>query len=124
MKKLLNVVLFSLITTAITLSPTSSSAQATNKAPVEKKSTPSTKKGAPHPFHGTLNAVDKTAKTITVGKQTFQITSETKITKNGKPATLDEGVVGEEIGGYVKPTDDSKLTASSVRFGPKTDSKK
>ena len=124
MKKLLYITILSLITAAITLSPTSSSAQTTNRAPVEKKSTPSTKKGAPHPFHGTLNAVDKTTKTITVGKQTFQISSETKITKNGKPATLDDGVVGQEIGGYVKPTDDGKLTASSVRFGPKTDSKK
>ena len=53
----------------------------------------------------------------------YQITSATKITKAGKPATLADGVVGEEVGGYVKPTDDGKMSASSVRFGPKPEGK-
>ena len=63
--------------------------------------------------------MDKTAKTITVGKRTFQITSETKMFKAGKPATLDEGIIGEEASGYVKPTEDGKLVASKINFGPK-----
>ena len=53
------------------------------------------KKKTAHPFHGNLAAVDKTAKTIKVGESIYQITSETKIIKDGKPATLDDGVVGE-----------------------------
>jgi len=81
------------------------------------------KKPSAGPFHGKLAGVDKTAKTITVGKRTFLITSETKINKAGKPATMDEGVVGEEVSGYVKPTEDGKLTATKVNFGPKTDTK-
>ena len=78
------------------------------------------KKPSAGPFHGKLAGVDKTAKTITVGKRTFQITSETKMFKAGKPATLDEGIVGEEASGYVKPTEDGKLVATKVNFGPKT----
>jgi hypothetical protein len=63
--------------------------------------------------------MDKLAKTITVGKRTFQITSETKIRKNDKPATFDDGVVGEECSGYIKPNEEGKLIATTVNFGPK-----
>jgi hypothetical protein len=81
------------------------------------------KKPLPGPFHGKLVALDKTAKTITVGKRTFQITSESKISKGGKPAQLADGVVGEEVSGYVKPTDSGKLVATTVHFGPKPETK-
>ena len=88
------------------------------KAATENKEA-SEKKPTAGPFHGKLAAVDKTGKTITVGKRTFQITSETKMFKAGKPATLDEGIVGDEASGYVKPTEDGKLVATKVNFGPK-----
>jgi hypothetical protein len=73
-------------------------------------------------FFGKLSAVDTTAKTITVEnktmpKRTFDITSETKITKDGKPATLNDGVVGEDVGGSFATGADGKLTAKTVRFG-------
>ena len=77
------------------------------------------------PFHGKLAEVDKVNKTITLDektKRTFQITSETKITKGGKPATLDDGVVGEDVAGQYHKGADGKLTAKSVRFGPKASS--
>jgi len=116
-----------LLVLALTASPTLLLAQTnTNKAPAEKKATTkdaTEKKAAAGPFHGKLAALDKTAKTITVGKRTFHVTSETKIHKAGKPATLEEGVVGEEVSGYVKPTDDGKLVATTVNFGPKTEGK-
>ena len=93
----------------------------------EKSTKPATekkeKKPSAGPFHGKLAALDKTAKTITVGKRTFQITSETRINKEGKPATLDDGVVGEEVSGYVKPDDNGKLVATKVNFGPKAEPK-
>jgi hypothetical protein len=76
-----------------------------------------------HPFLGKLAAVDKAAKTIKVGESVYQITSETKITKDGKPATLDDGVVGEPVSGYAKPTDDGKMAATMVRFGAKAENK-
>jgi hypothetical protein len=105
-------------------------AQTTNKAPTEKKAPSDTKpvstsekKASAGPFHGKLAAVDQVAKTITVGKRTFQITSETKIKKGDKPATLEDGVVGEEVSGYIKPAADGKLVATKVTFGPKADTK-
>jgi hypothetical protein len=106
-------------------------AQITNKTAAEKRPTTETKepsktekKSSAGPFHGKLAAMDKIAKTITVGKRTFQITSETKIKKAGKFATLEDGVVGEDVSGYVKPSAaDGKLVATTVNFGPKTDTK-
>ena len=92
---------------------------ATKKASTEQNEATTKKKAGAGPFHGNLAAVDKVAKTITVGKRTFQITSETKIKKDDKPATLDDGLVGEEVGGYFKTGQDGKLNATSVRFGPK-----
>jgi len=62
--------------------------------------------------------VDKTAKTIKVGERTFHVTSETRIMKAGKPATLDDAVVGEEVGGTYKEAD-GKLNAVSLRLGPR-----
>jgi hypothetical protein len=101
-------------------------AQTTNKPASTKKpateapdSSKSEKKPAAGPFHGKLAAVDQTTKSISVGKRTFLITSETKIKKDGKPATLQDGVVGEEVSGYVKPNDAGKLVATTVNFGPK-----
>jgi hypothetical protein len=103
-----------------------SAAQTTNKPAASKKSAAETqdssngeKKPVAGPFHGKLAAVDQTAKTISVGKRTFQITSETKIKKDGKPATLQDGMVGEEVSGYIKPNDAGKLVATTVNFGPK-----
>ena len=75
------------------------------------------------PFGGKLAEVDKTVKTITVEtkqtKKVYQITSTTRITKAGKPAMLDDAVVGDPVGGQYKKTDDGKMEALSVRFGPR-----
>lgn len=81
------------------------------------------KANRPYPFNGRISAVDTINKTITVGqsekKRVFHITSETRMVKAGKPAILDDAVVGEEIGGLCRKTDDGKLEAVSLRFGPK-----
>jgi hypothetical protein len=74
------------------------------------------------PFHGKLAAVDKTNKTITLDEKTqrtFEVTSQTKIMKAGKPATLDDGVVGDDVAGQYIKNADGKLEAKSIRFGPK-----
>ena len=74
------------------------------------------------PFAGKLGVVDKVDKTITVkGKEkdrVFHITSKTRIMKAGKPATLEDGVVGEEVAGFAREVE-GKLEAASVRFGPR-----
>jgi len=126
MKSVLRLAAVSLLLGGLVIGPAQGQAQNTNqsgakKAATETKATPAAeKKPAAGPFHGKLAKVDKVAKTITVGKRTFQITSETKLKKgDGKPATLDDGVVGEEVSGYVKPTEGGKLAATTVTFGAK-----
>jgi hypothetical protein len=73
-------------------------------------------------FSGKLGKVDSVAKTITVENKTkervFVITSETKITKDSKPATLSDGVVGESVTGSFSETD-GKMVAKTVHFGAK-----
>ena len=117
-----------LLAAAIASLPVQLLAQSTNntapasKATADKKEAKAKKKGA-HPFHGKLAAVDKSAKTIKVGESVYQITSDTKMPKAGKPATLADGVVGEHVTGHAKPADDGKMVATSVYFGTKADQK-
>ena len=113
-----------LLALAIAALPLQASAQTTNTPAVTKKATQkqgdsTAKAKSGHPFHGKLAAVDQTAKTIKIGESTYQITSQTKIMKAGKPATLEDAVLGEEVAGFAKPTEDGKMAATSVRFGPK-----
>ena len=82
--------------------------------------TKSERKGPTHiPFHGKLDALDKTTKTLKVGERTFQVTSETKITKAAKPALLEDAVVGEPVGGSYHEDDSGHLQVMSLRLGPK-----
>ena len=119
-KSTLKAGLFCIIAAALTTEPSILNAQETNKhvekKPIKEKSV--TKPGVT-PFHGKLKAVDKTAKTITIGETTIHITSETKIMKDGKPATLDEAVVGEVAGGAYRKSEDGKQNATTIRFGAK-----
>lgn len=114
--------LFAFIAAAVATAPNHLMGQTTNKNAAETKTnaTNTAKVAKGGPFHGKLAAVDKVAKTIVVGKRTFQVTSETKIKKEGKPATLEDGEVGETVSGYVKPGADGKLTATTITFGPKS----
>jgi hypothetical protein len=75
------------------------------------------------PIHGKLAAVDKQAKTITVGESVLWITDETKIFKDGKPATLDDAVKGEPVVATYRAGADKKREAMMIRFGPKPDGK-
>ena len=70
------------------------------------------------PFHGKIAALDATAATVTVGTQTYNITSETKITKDGNPATLADFAVGDMVGGFSKK-DGDKLNATTLHNAKK-----
>ena len=120
-KLMLKTGLLTMLAVAVAGWPVGTSAADTNAPAVEKKE-PKPKKSLV--FHGKLKSVDKTAKTISVGERTFQITSETKISKADKPAMLEDGVVGEDVSGAYKKGDDGKLTATSVHFGPKSEKTK
>lgn len=80
-----------------------------------------------YPFRGKLGAFDKKEKTITIhGKEkdrVFHIVKETKIEKHGKPATLEDAVVGEEIAGLTMEKPDGRLELVSLRMGPKPEEK-
>jgi hypothetical protein len=114
MKRIITQILtFTLLAGAVVLAPSRVQAQdtSTNSAPA----TPAPKKH-PH-FHGKVNAIDLTAKTITVGKTTYQVTSDTKIFKEGKPATLEDGAVGDGARGLYKHDGDQKVLVR-LYFGP------
>ncbi len=71
------------------------------------------------PLRGKLEAVDNTAKTITIGKTVVNVTSDTKISKNGKPATLSDAAVGDEAAVSYRKDADGKYNAVSIRIGAK-----
>jgi hypothetical protein len=74
-----------------------------------------------YPFSGKVKSSDKVAMTITLeGKEkerVVAVTSETKISKDGKPATFGDITVGETIRGQVKKDDAGKEHAVSVLIG-------
>jgi hypothetical protein len=96
-------------------------AQSTNTPPSVKpeKNEKSSKKPSAHAFHGKLAALDRRAKSISVGKSTYWITSDTVI----KSGSLETAIVGEPVSGYVKPAEDGRLVASSLKFGAVSGSK-
>lgn len=81
--------------------------------------TPPAHKHAHHgaPFHGKLEGVNTNAMTLTVGGQTFQVTTRTRMTKKHEPVTLADAIIGERVSGYYRTNDDGSLVATSVRFG-------
>jgi hypothetical protein len=86
----------------------------------DSKPAPAEKKASKHiPFHGKADAVDKNAKTIKVGERTFHVTSDTKITKAGKPAHFEEATVGEDVAGAYHEGEGGTLELMSLRIGPK-----
>jgi hypothetical protein len=135
MKAILRFSLLALLGAALVL-PASARAQttpATNKPAPPKKTAPAASDTAKSdtksetkpkekalPYHGALTALDKTAGTLTVGKRTFQISSQTKFFKGEKtPATTSEGIIGDETRLSYMKSDDGKYIAHNVYFGAK-----
>jgi hypothetical protein len=111
-----------LLTIALACAQTPLRAQNTNKPAADQNQTKE-KKPKSLPFNGKLKAVDNTAKTISVGKLVLQVSSETKILKDEKPATLADGIVDEQVSGAYMKSDDGKLIATKVTFGKKAGTK-
>ena len=109
-----------LIATFTSLSA-SRSIGADKPVPAEK---PATKAARALPFHGKVAAVDKDAKVLTVGERKFHAAPTTRIMKAGKPATLTDAVVGDEVGGAYREVESGKLELVSLRIGPKPADKK
>lgn len=94
---------------------------AADEKPAKKEAAPAARA---IPFRGKITAVDKSAKTVKVGERTFHVTSETRIIKAGKPATLDEATVGEDVGLAYREGDDKKLNLVTLRVGPRPEAPK
>ncbi len=75
------------------------------------------------PFRGKVSTVDKVAKAIALeGKEkqrVFQITSETKITRDGKPAVFDDVAAGESVGGLARENAAGKMEVVTLNVGAK-----
>ena len=104
------IALFSVVTAALICVPAISRAQ--NAAASQTKPA---KKAKALPFNGKVATVDTNAMTLTVATLTFNITSETKISKGGTPATLSEIMVGDAVRGSYKKDDAGKLHATLIR---------
>ena len=109
--------LFSLFAAALLALPSVSRAQ--DQTTATNAPAPAATPAKKLPFHGKAAAVDTAAMTVTVGTLVINITSETKISKNGKPATLEDIKVGDTVSGSYKKDDDGKLNASTIRDGIK-----
>jgi hypothetical protein len=115
-KTLIHIASFTLLVGAVALTPVHSQAQASTNAPTAPRS--SDKGGEVARFHGSVTAIDQTAKTITVGRATYVVTSKSKVFKNNKPATLEDGAVGDFASGAYKLVDEKRLVLR-IEFKPK-----
>jgi len=120
-------VVLALLTAAMvfTDSATQAAEGAKDKSPQAPKSE---RKQKQMPFRGKIGTVDKTAKTVTLeGKEksrTLQITSASKITKNGKPAVIDDMIVGQTVGGLARETATGKWEVVTLSIGAKSENEK
>ncbi|WCJ59952.1 hypothetical protein NXS98_02165 [Fontisphaera persica] len=117
--------LTSILTVVAALLLPLASASAADNAP---KSPAPTAAAAPAkrnpPFVGIVQKVDTQSGTLTLngkdGGRVFHVNAETRITKNGQPATLKEARVGEEAAGTFKDAEGRRY-AVTLRLGPKPD---
>jgi hypothetical protein len=120
-KPSLKIIMLAMFAAAIVGAPAWSRATDTNAPPAAGQTPPAKhKKHESLVFHGTVSAVDTNAMTLTVGERAFDITSETKITKKGQPATLGDIAVGDTVGGAYKKTPEGKLEATTIHDGKKS----
>ena len=63
---------------------------------------------------GKVSNLDTNAMTLTVGKRTFEITSETRISKGGNPAILSDIAVDDKVSIAYKKAD-GKLNAVTIK---------
>jgi hypothetical protein len=80
------------------------------------------------PYHGTISAVDQSAKTFTIaGKENsrvFKVSDRTVITKDGNPAIMTDLVANEPARGSYWKAVDGSLEAKTVKLGAKMEMKK
>lgn len=105
--------------TALTLTAYTASAQTPETSP--STNAPAAPKPRPHQISGKIASIDTAGKSISVtnknGTETIQITTKTKISKSGAPATLEDAKVGEPILAAVTKDEAGNWVALRVRLG-------
>ncbi len=89
----------------------------------QKAAAPKSAKLPGKPFRGKLKTIDAQTRTIVLTgakAQTFQVTAETKIFKDDRPATFADLAVGQPVTGYARQTAESKWEARSIYQGQHT----
>jgi hypothetical protein len=105
--------LLGLVAACLAVVPVTVSAQDTNAPAAAPKTVRA-------PFKGKVTAVDTAAMTLTIGdSEKIYVTSKTKITKDGKPATLSDVTVGDAATGAYKEDANGQKNATSIRVGEK-----
>jgi hypothetical protein len=92
-------------------------------ATTQPTTSPSATASGPTKFYGTVTAVDTTANTFSISDQTYYVTGQTQMQKNGKAATLADAVVGEPARGTYTTDSSGKMSVTKVRFGKKSGGK-
>jgi hypothetical protein len=117
MKKIIT--LSAIVATALIAAPLAINAQdaASTNSPSATTPAPAKKHGLS--VRGKVTAVDTTAQTITVKDLTLNVTSTTKIVKDGSPATLDDIKVDDAVRIAYKKDSAGKLDATYIRDGVK-----
>ncbi len=118
-RNIARIALLGLVAGAVAALPARSLAQAsTNKPPpVKKEATKGARKQGSTRLIGAVTEVDKNAKTLIVGNLKIEITSETKLTKNGKPAILDDVAKGDGVQGSYRKEGDRNI-GLTISIGP------
>ena len=105
-----------------TPAPAAPGAPAAPAAAKAEKTADAAAAGKPFPFVGKVTKVDAAAKSFSLngskGDRVFVVDDATKITKDGKPATLADVTVGEDVRGSVVKAGETQ-TAKSLMIGAK-----
>jgi hypothetical protein len=111
------IISFSLLAAALLVLPAISRAEDETKTNAPEHSATDNRR---LPFHGNAAAVDDKAMTVTVGSLVLNVTSQTHIYRNLKPAVLSDIKVGDSVHGSYKKDETGKAIASTITASDKS----
>ncbi len=83
-------------------------------SPLDKTTPPVDKEQAEQPFQGKVEAVDATARTLTIAGKVISVTAETKIKKGNNSINLSDVKVGDSASGMARHGFNGKIDAISM----------
>ncbi len=80
-----------------------------------------------YPFRGVIATVDANARTVTLtgrtARRVIAVLPETRFTRDGGPASLDDLKSGEAVGGTLRKTSEGREEALLIRIGARPDTR-